>query len=181
MHVPAMLLAAHAWQRLGGLQKLALDLIPGRAACDPVGVMQLASLTSLTFNGPAKKLVRAKGFGLLQLSLLAMEHDAFFGHLDLANFPRLAEVQIGRAAQDLIWLLRYPIPKLTFISGWPVGLIHKSRDLHCSKLCICLHAEASLHPQKFCWSVEAARLLQMPELRFDLAACTSLLRQQADV
>lgn len=165
MHVPAMLLAAHAWQRVGGLQRLAMDLIPERRACDPVGVMQLSSLTSLSFRGPGCELVRAKGFGFHQLRLLTMEQNVFLGNLDLAKFPRLAEMHIGHAAEGLNWLLRYPIPKLKFTGGWPCGLVRKGRELHCSELCIVLDPEPSAHLDKFCWSVKAERLLQMPQLR----------------
>ena len=136
--MPALLVAAHAWRQLDYLQHLTLRLTPGGAACVPVGVMQLASLTSFSFHGPASHLVKAEGFGLPQLQVLGMKCNAFFGHLDLAEFPQLLEVAVGHDAQHLNWLLQYPIPRLTFASAWPCWFDDKSKQLHCYQLCIIL-------------------------------------------
>lgn len=165
LHVPVLLVAAHAWRQLDSLQHLTFRLIPEGAACDPVGVMQLASLTSLSFRGPASYLVKAEGFGLPQLRGLAMNSNAFLGHLDLAKFPQLVEVAVGHDAQHLSWLLHYPIPRLIFAGAWPCWFDDKSKQLYCSQLCIILTHDALDRFDDTWRSVDAQWLLQLPQLR----------------
>ena len=137
---------AHAsWECLRHLQRLSLGLDDSNKVFSCFCLKQLPALTpltTLTFRGPGRGVIRAETFSLTQLQMPAMEDNPFYGHLDLAGFPRLANVRMRGSARHVEWLLHHPIPKLTFVATgfrvqlFPASLEDRLKELQCSVLCM---------------------------------------------
>lgn len=155
--------AAHAdWYRLQHLQRLSLGLEDSAKVFSGLRLKQLLALTSLTFRGPGRELIAAAKFSLPKLQLLSMEENAFAGHLDLAGFPKLAEISMWSAAGHIGWLLHHPLPRLTFIAVgaelYPACLKDRFAELHCSVL------RSNLTSFQGRAVLKVKRLAQMPHL-----------------